>query len=121
MLVAECRVAARHPRAIAGMRLSLVSATMLSNVSTPLRPTGATMPNSARCARIALITAFCCRMNKCARLARPDIPTKLENWLLTDADHIQSASPSCRTVPADSRGQPVETGTACQGRTNNPP
>src|SRR6059058_987258 len=29
---------------------------------TPLRPTGATMPNSARCARIELITAICWRM-----------------------------------------------------------
>jgi hypothetical protein len=37
-------------RAISGARLSLVSAAILSNASTPLRPTGATMPNSARCA-----------------------------------------------------------------------
>src|SRR3954467_555977 len=28
------------------------------------RPTGATMPNSARCARIELITAVCWRMNR---------------------------------------------------------
>jgi hypothetical protein len=31
---------------------------------TPLRPTGATMRNSARCARIELITAVCRRMNR---------------------------------------------------------
>ena len=31
---------------------------------TPLRPTGATMPNSARCARIELITAVCWRMSR---------------------------------------------------------
>src|SRR5262249_25472807 len=51
-------------RAIAGSRLSLVSATTSSSCSTPLRPTGATMPNSARCARIALTTAVCWRMNR---------------------------------------------------------
>src|SRR2546422_183313 len=56
--------AARHPRAISGTRLSLESATTSSSASTPLRPTGATMPNSARWARIALITAVCCRMNR---------------------------------------------------------
>jgi len=33
--------------------------TTSSSCSTPLRPTGATMPNSARWARIALITAVC--------------------------------------------------------------
>src|SRR5262249_50367334 len=32
--------------------------------ATPLRPTGATMPNPARWARIALITAVCWRMNR---------------------------------------------------------
>ena len=30
----------------------------------PFAPTGATMRNSARCARIALITAVCWRMNR---------------------------------------------------------
>ena len=35
-----------------------------SSSSTPLRPTGATIPNSARWARIALITAVCWRMNR---------------------------------------------------------
>src|SRR6266567_5610145 len=56
--------ATRHARAISGTRLSLVSATTSSSASTPLRPTGATMPNSARWARIALITAVCWRMNR---------------------------------------------------------
>src|SRR5262249_4160715 len=51
-------------RAVSGSRLLLVSATTSSSCSTPLRPTGATMPNSARCARIALITAVCWRMNR---------------------------------------------------------
>src|SRR6266542_3875810 len=71
--------ATRHARAISGMRLSLVSATILSNASTPLRPTGATMPNSARCARIALITAVCCRMNRCR-----------VRWLLGGLDRHES-------------------------------
>jgi hypothetical protein len=44
-------------------------------LSTPLRPTGATIPNSARQARIELIIAVCCRMNsnrKC--VTRKDRP-----------------------------------------------
>ena len=40
--------AATHARASSGSRLSLASATMPSSWSTPLRPTGVTMPNSAR-------------------------------------------------------------------------
>src|SRR6478752_3495124 len=56
--------AARHIRATTGTRLSLASVTTLSNVSIPLRPTGATIPNSARWARITLITAVCWRMNR---------------------------------------------------------
>src|SRR4029078_9181880 len=56
--------AAMHARATSGNRLSPQSATILSRSSTPLRPTGATMPNSARGARIALITAVCWRMNR---------------------------------------------------------
>src|SRR6476646_4031153 len=47
----------RHPP------VAWVGNNMQSSV-TPLRPTGATMPNSARCARIALITAVCWRMNR---------------------------------------------------------
>ena len=35
-----------------------------SSSSTPLRPTGATIPNSARWARMALITAVCWRINR---------------------------------------------------------
>ena len=56
--------AARQARAISGNRLSLASATTPSSSSTPLRPTGATIPNSARWARIALITAVCWRTNR---------------------------------------------------------
>src|SRR6266849_5820866 len=56
--------ATRHARAISGTRLSLESAKTSSSASTPLRPTGATMPISARWARIALITAVCWRMNR---------------------------------------------------------
>src|SRR5262249_31654826 len=37
----------------------------IEQCSIPLRPTGATMPNSARWARIALITAVCWRINRC--------------------------------------------------------
>src|SRR6195256_6654318 len=40
--------AARQARATSGTRLSLGSATTGSSSVTPLRPTGATMPNSAR-------------------------------------------------------------------------
>src|SRR5262249_55958165 len=40
--------ARRQAREISGSRLSLTSATTSSSCSTPLRPTGATMPNSAR-------------------------------------------------------------------------
>ena len=36
-----------------------------SSSVTRLRPTGATIPNSARCARIELITAVCWRTNLC--------------------------------------------------------
>lgn len=36
-----------------------------SKSSTPLRPTSATMPNSARWARNVLMTAVCCRMKRC--------------------------------------------------------
>src|SRR5947207_13904967 len=43
--------AARHARAISGTRLSLGSATTPSSSSTPLRPTAATIPYSARWAR----------------------------------------------------------------------
>src|SRR6188472_1020297 len=50
--------AARHPLATSGSRLSFVSITTSSNSSTPLRPIGATIPNSARWARIALVTGF---------------------------------------------------------------
>ena len=53
-----------HARAISGTRLSFGSATTLSSSSTPWRPTGAIIPNSARWARIALITAVCWRMNR---------------------------------------------------------
>src|ERR1700716_4144345 len=56
--------AAGQARATSGTRLSLGSATTCSSSVTPLRPTGATMPNSARCARIELITAVCWRMNR---------------------------------------------------------
>ncbi len=56
--------AARHARATSGSRLSLESATMSSSSSTPLRPTRATIPNSARWARIALITAVCWRIKR---------------------------------------------------------
>ena len=38
-------IAARHARAISDTRLSLGSATICSSSVTPLRPTGATMPN----------------------------------------------------------------------------
>src|SRR5258705_7574913 len=48
----------RHPS------VALGSATTCSSSVTPLRPTGAIMPNSARCARIELITAVCWRMNR---------------------------------------------------------
>ena len=51
--------AATHTRATSGNRLSFESATTPSSCSTPLRPTGATIPTSARWARIALITAVC--------------------------------------------------------------
>jgi hypothetical protein len=43
---------------------NLGPATTASSSSTPLRPTGASIPNSARWARIALITAVCWRMNR---------------------------------------------------------
>src|SRR5258708_40251582 len=55
----------RQARATSGTRLSLGSATIWSSSVTPLRPTGATMPNSARRARIELITAVCWRINRC--------------------------------------------------------
>jgi hypothetical protein len=42
--------------------LVLASVTMASSCSTPLRPTGATIPNSAMWARMALITEVCWRM-----------------------------------------------------------
>src|SRR6188508_1563477 len=45
--------AARHTLATSGTRLSFVSVTTRSNSSTPLRPIGATIPNSARWLRIA--------------------------------------------------------------------
>src|SRR5436309_10017305 len=54
----------RHARATSDTPLSLGSATICSSAVTPLRPPGATMPNSARCARIELITAICWRMNR---------------------------------------------------------
>src|SRR5271155_509666 len=57
--------AATHARAISGSRVSFASATTSSNCSTPLRPTGATIPNSARCARIELMMAVCWRMKRC--------------------------------------------------------
>ena len=41
--------AATHERATSGNRLSSASATTPSSCSTPWRPTGATIPNSARC------------------------------------------------------------------------
>jgi hypothetical protein len=47
--------AVTHARAILGSRVSFASATTSSNCSIPLRPTGATIPNSARCARIELM------------------------------------------------------------------
>ena len=42
----------------------LLLATTLSNCVTPPRPTGATIPNSARCARMELMMAICRRMNR---------------------------------------------------------
>src|SRR6516162_4667168 len=42
----------------------LEAAAMSSSSATPRRPTGATTPNSARWARIALITAVCCRIKR---------------------------------------------------------
>src|ERR1700746_3567421 len=56
--------AATHVRATSGNRLSLLSATTCSSCSTPWRPPGATIPNSARWARMALITEVCWRMNR---------------------------------------------------------
>src|SRR5262245_35955696 len=56
--------ASRQARAASGNRVSLASAATSSSCSTPLRPTGATMPNSARWARIALITEVWWRMNR---------------------------------------------------------
>src|SRR5262249_32794726 len=57
--------ASRQARATSGNRLSLTSAMTLRRCSIPVRPTGATTPNSARWARIALITEVCWRINKC--------------------------------------------------------
>src|SRR5262249_38411454 len=48
-----------------GQSFVTCTATTLSSCSIPLRPTAATMPNSARWARIALITAVCWRINRC--------------------------------------------------------
>ena len=56
--------AATQSRATSGTRSSSGSATISSSSSTPLRPTGATMPSSARCARMELMTAFCWRTNR---------------------------------------------------------
>jgi hypothetical protein len=46
--------AVTHVRAISGSLVSFASATTSSDCSIPLRPTGATIPTSARCARIEL-------------------------------------------------------------------
>jgi hypothetical protein len=54
--------AARHARATSG---TCGSAAIPSSSSTPRRPSGATIPNSSRWARIALITAVCWRMSRC--------------------------------------------------------
>jgi hypothetical protein len=54
-----CNTSTRH----VGNRSSLKSAAMASRRSTPW-PTGATIPNSARWPRIALITAVCWLMNR---------------------------------------------------------
>jgi len=49
---------------VAAAGVPVAAATTPSSSSTPLRPTGATMPNSARWARIALITPVCWRMKR---------------------------------------------------------
>jgi len=56
--------AAAHARATSGTRASLASAMTSSSCSTPRRPTGATIPNSARCARIELMVAVCWRTSR---------------------------------------------------------
>ncbi len=61
--VAGLRGYQRH--AISGSRASFASATTSSSRSTPPRPTGATIPNSARWARIELMRAVCWRIKRC--------------------------------------------------------
>jgi hypothetical protein len=45
-------------------RASLALAMTSSSCSTPRRPTGATIPNSARCAQIELVVAVCWRTRR---------------------------------------------------------
>src|SRR5262249_1322462 len=62
------------PRTTSGTRLSFGSATTRSSSSTPLRPTGAMTSNSARGARIPLITAVCWRDMSAKALASEPNP-----------------------------------------------
>ena len=82
--------AATQVRATSGSRMSTASATTPSSCSTPLRPTGATMPNSARCARIALITAVCWRMKQMARTVEHQAALLLGR-LGRDEPHVRPA------------------------------
>jgi hypothetical protein len=50
----QAAVVARQARVAAGSRASLSSAMIASRLASPWRPMGATMPSSARCARMAL-------------------------------------------------------------------
>src|SRR5262249_36138774 len=68
----QCRLGAEsatQTRATSGNRLSVKSATIPRSRSTPLRPTGATMPNSARCAAPWLKPGI--GTNPCGKLSVP--------------------------------------------------
>jgi hypothetical protein len=53
----------KQRRASAGICALVSSSMMASNRTTPPRPTGATIPNSAMCARVALVTMTSCRLS----------------------------------------------------------
>src|SRR5207249_2178598 len=102
--------AARHARAISRTRLSLGSATTPSSSSTPLRPTAATIPYSARWARIALITAVCWRMKRW-RVRWSIRQLCCSSVLVTANDYI-----TCRVNSVDLKNRLGDIETNCRDR-----